>query len=116
MFHQKAFILRIIHMKIKELTPAEEKILTQLWKLERGFVKEILEELASPKPAYNTVSTIIRILEKKGFVGHEIFGGTHRYYPQISKIEYTRFTTQKLLKMYFNDSAKELMTFIINKL
>jgi len=103
-------------MVIKELTTAEEKIMMQLWKLEKGFVKEILNRMVTPKPAYNTVSTIVRILEKKGFVGYESFGGTCRYYPLISKTNYTRFITQKLLDKYFDGSTKELMIFTINKL
>lgn len=103
-------------MEIKELTSAEEKIMVKLWKLEKAFVKEILKEMAIPKPAYNTVSTIIRILEKKGFVEHEFFGGSHQYYPIISKTDYTRFATQRLLEKYFDGSAKKLMTFVIDKL
>lgn len=103
-------------MELKELTSAEEKIMMQLWKLEKGFVKEILREMTIPSPAYNTVSTIIRILEKKGFVGHEIFGATYRYYPLISKTDYARFATEKLLEKYFDGSAKQLMIVVINKL
>jgi predicted transcriptional regulator len=63
---------------MKELTKAEEQIMQQLWVLKQAFVHDIIEQLPEPKPAYNTVSTIVRILEKKGFVGHDAFGKTHR--------------------------------------
>ena len=68
-------------MDIKDLTKAEEQIMQVLWQLEKAFVKEVIDELPIPKPAYNTVSTIIRILETKGFIGHEAFGKAHQYHP-----------------------------------
>ena len=74
---------------MKELTRAEEQIMKILWKIEKGFVKEIILEMGDPKPAYNTVSTIVRILENKGFVAHEEFGKSHRYYPLITKKDYS---------------------------
>ena len=70
---------------MKELTRAEEEIMQVIWKLEKAFVKEIIEELPEPKPAYNTVSTIVRILEQKGFVGHEAKGKSHKYFPNVSQ-------------------------------
>ena len=66
---------------MQELTKAEEQVMQILWMLERAFVKEIVEEFPDPKPAYNTVSTIIRILEKKGVVSHKAYGNTYEYYP-----------------------------------
>ena len=75
---------------IKELTRAEEQVMQQLWRLEKAFVKEIVDRMPDPKPAYNTVSTIIRILEKKGFVGYTAYGKSHQYYPLLSKKEYSR--------------------------
>ena len=68
---------------LKELTKAEDQIMQILWKLEKAFVKDIVEQMPSPKPAYNTVSTITRILEKKGFVGYKAYGKTHEYFPLI---------------------------------
>ena len=62
---------------MKELTKAEEQVMQLLWQKEKAFVKDLIEEMPEPKPAYNTVSTIIRILEKKGFVGHTAYGKTH---------------------------------------
>ena len=70
---------------MKELTKAEEQVMQILWKIEKGFVKDIIDSMPKPKPAYNTVSTIVRILEKKGFVGHNAYGKTHEYYPLVSK-------------------------------
>ena len=66
----------------------EEQVMQLLWKLEKGFVKDIIEKMPEPKPAYNTVSTIVRILEKKGFVGHNAYGKTHEYFPLISRKDY----------------------------
>lgn len=96
---------------MKELTKAEEQIMQVLWKLERGFVKDIIELLSDPKPAYNTVSTIVRILEKKGFVGHDAFGKTHQYYPLISKDEYKKKFLKSFMKRYFGNSFQEMVSF-----
>lgn len=75
---------------MRELTRAEEQVMQILWDLDKAFVKEIVEKFADPKPAYNTVSTIIRILQEKGFVDHETFGKSHRYFPLVDKETYTR--------------------------
>ena len=96
---------------MKELTKAEDQIMQMLWKLERAFVKEIIEKLPEPKPAYNTVSTIIRILEKKEFVAHEAFGKTFRYYPLISKKEYSKFYLKSFVGNYFSSSYKQMVSF-----
>ena len=82
-----------------------------LWKLEKAFVKDIIEDMPEPKPAYNTVSTIVRILETKGFVDHKAYGKTHEYYPVISKEKYTKFYLNNLLKGYFNGSFQNLVSF-----
>lgn len=96
---------------MKELTKAEEQIMQVLWKLKKGFVNDLLDQLPAPKPAYNTVSTIIRILERKGFVGHTAFGKTHEYYPLIDKKEYTRFVSKSLLNNYFSNSMGQMVSF-----
>lgn len=98
-------------MEIKELTRAEEQIMQVLWVLEKAFVKEVIEKLSEPKPAYNTVSTIIRILETKGFVNHEAFGNTHRYFPIISKKEYSRFYLKNFVGNYFSNSYQQMVSF-----
>ena len=100
---------------MKQLTKAEEEVMQVLWSLENGFVKEILAEFKEPKPAYNTISTIIRILEKKGFVGFEAFGKSHRYYPIVSKEEYKESISKSLLSKYFEGSAQNLISFFAKK-
>ncbi len=102
-------------LEIRELTKAEEEIMHKLWFLEKAFIKDILEELPVPKPAYNTVSTIVRILETKGFVGHESFGNSHRYYPLIDKDRYKNFATKKLISSYFDNSARNMVSFFLEK-
>lgn len=100
-------------MEIKELTRAEEQIMQVLWDLKKGFVKEVIDRLPEPKPAYNTVSTIIRILETKGFMAHEAFGKSHRYYPTVSKEAYKSFATGKLLNSYFGNSVENMFSFFV---
>ncbi len=96
---------------MKELTRAEEQVMQLLWKLEKGFVKDIIEKMPEPKPAYNTVSTIVRILEKKGFVGHNAYGKTHEYFPLISRKEYTRSFMKNFMRNYFSGSFQEMVSF-----
>ena len=96
---------------MKELTKAEEQIMQELWTLEKAFVKEIIDKLPEPKPAYNTVSTIIRILEKKGFVDHYAYGKTHQYFPLISKTVYTKSYFKNFLSGYFGNSFQEMVSF-----
>jgi BlaI family penicillinase repressor len=100
-------------MPIRELTKAEEEIMRVLWQLKKGFVKDVLAELPEPKPAYNTVSTIIRILEKKELVGYTAYGKTHEYYPLILEEEYRRFQTEQLMANYFDNSLKKLVSFFV---
>jgi predicted transcriptional regulator len=94
-----------------ELTKAEEQIMQILWQKEKAFVKEIIEDLGKPKPAYNTVSTIVRILEKKQFVSYRSFGKTHQYYPIVEKKDYKKKTLKKIMDNYFNQSYKNLVSF-----
>jgi BlaI family penicillinase repressor len=96
---------------LKELTRAEDQVMQILWKLEKGFVKDIIEEMPDPKPAYNTVSTIVRILETKGFVDHKAYGKTHEYFPLITRDRYTKFYLNNLIKGYFNGSFENLVSF-----
>ena len=96
---------------MKELTRAEEQIMHVLWALEKAYVKDIIERLPSPKPAYNTVSTVVRILERKGFVDHEAFGKTHLYRPIVAKEDYTQAFLKNFVKDYFGDSYQELVSF-----
>ncbi|GGG21754.1 BlaI/MecI/CopY family transcriptional regulator [Pontibacter amylolyticus] len=96
---------------MKELTKAEEEIMQILWKLEKGFVKDILEEMPEPKPAYNTVSTIVRILEKKGFVGYTAFGKSHEYFPLVAEDKYKSFFLKNFMSGYFGGSFEKLVSF-----
>jgi len=98
---------------MKDLTKAEEQVMHILWNLDRGFVKDIIEQFPEPKPAYNTVSTIVRILEKKEFVSHKAFGKTHQYFPLVSKEEYTKHTANRLVENYFDGSFKNLVSFFM---
>ncbi|HRK54237.1 MAG TPA: BlaI/MecI/CopY family transcriptional regulator [Cyclobacteriaceae bacterium] len=96
---------------MKELTKAEDQIMQVLWELEKAFVKDIIDQLPNPKPAYNTVSTIVRILEKKGFIGYKAYGKTHEYYPLISRENYTQFHLNNMVTGYFNGSFNNLVSF-----
>jgi BlaI family transcriptional regulator, penicillinase repressor len=96
---------------MKELTKAEDQIMQILWKLNEGFVNDIIEKMPEPKPAYNTVSTIVRILEKKGFVDHKAYGKTHQYFPLITRQEYTRSYMKNFMGSYFGNSFKEMVSF-----
>lgn len=102
-------------MDIKDLTKVESQLMQVLWELKKAFVKEIIQELPDPKPAYSTVSTIMRILESKGVIGYEAFGKTHRYYPLITKEEYTRYEADKFLGNYFSNSVQDMFSFFVNE-
>jgi BlaI family penicillinase repressor len=94
-----------------QLTKAEEQVMQILWQLDQGLVKEIREQFEDPKPARNTVSTVIRILEKKGYVSHHSSGNVHVYYPLIKKEEYSRSQLFGLMKNYFNNSFPAMASF-----
>ncbi|HNW57098.1 MAG TPA: BlaI/MecI/CopY family transcriptional regulator [Bacteroidales bacterium] len=96
---------------IKELTRAEEQVMQILWKIKKGFVKEILEKMEEPKPAYTTVSTIVRILQDKGFVSHKEYGRTHQYFPLITKDEYSKAHMGTFIRDYFSNSYQKMMSF-----
>ncbi|MBD1386334.1 BlaI/MecI/CopY family transcriptional regulator [Mucilaginibacter lutimaris] len=102
-------------MKLKELTKAEEQIMQILWQLKEGIVKDILEKIPEPKPAYNTVSTVVRVLEGKGFIDHKAYGNSHVYFPLISEDDYKKFTFDKLMSNYFDNSYKSLVSFIADE-
>ncbi len=97
--------------QFKPLTKAEEEIMQAVWKLEHAFIKDIVDALPDPKPHYNTVSTIIKILGDKGFVAYESFGKSNRYYPLVKKDEYTRKTMKQFIKGYFEGSYANMLSF-----
>jgi predicted transcriptional regulator len=96
-----------------KLTKAEERIMHILWQLEKAFIKDILEGFDDPKPAYTTVATVLKILEKKGFVAHRKYGNTHQFYPLISKSGYSKKHVNPVLKRYFKGSIKDVVTFFV---
>jgi BlaI family transcriptional regulator, penicillinase repressor len=100
------------HYKVmRELTRAEEQVMQVLWKIRKGFVKDVLEHFEEPKPAYNTVSTIIRILQDKGFVSHKAYGRTHEYYPVVTKDEYSKSHLTSFVNDYFSNSFGKMVSF-----
>lgn len=100
---------------MKQLTKAEEDIMKILWDLQEGSVLAILEQLPEPKPAYNTISTIVRILEDKGFVHYRKEGRIHIYIPLVKKSAYSNQSINKLLDGYFQGSFKSMVSFFIKK-
>jgi len=96
---------------MKKLTNKEEDVMKILWRLEKAFVKEVLSEFTDEKPHYNTLSTIIRNLEEKGYVGHTAYGNTHQYHPIVSKEYYRKNVMNRAMEDYFNNSYKNLVSF-----
>ncbi len=100
-------------MEIKTLTKGEEEIMLILWRLKKAFVKDILAEMPEPKPAYNTVSTIVRILESKEVVHYNAYGKSHEYYPLITRADYKRSEMKQLISTYFDNSLPQLVSFFV---
>ena len=96
---------------MQKLTNKEEEIMHILWKLKKAFVKEIQAEITEDQPHYNTLSTIVRNLEEKGFVAHNAFGNTHQYYPAISLEVYSKKYMNTAIDNYFNSSYKNMVSF-----
>lgn len=96
---------------MKELTKAEEQLMQILWKLEKAFVKDIVAEFSEPKPAYTTVTTIIRILVQKKFIAYKSYGKVHEYYPLVSKSEYIGMHFKSVVRNYFNDNYSGFASF-----
>jgi len=97
------------------LTKAEERIMQILWDMDKGFIKDILEQFPDPIPPYNTVATIVRVLEKKGIISYKSYGGAHQFYPLISKEDYRNEQLGNLVKDYFGNSLKEVVHFFSEK-
>jgi|SRR6056297_1436463 len=100
---------------MKQLTKAEEEVMQILWQLEKCNVAAVIDELPVPKPAYNTISTIIRILEDKGFVSHEKMGRGYLYFPLVQKSDYSNQSINKLVDGYFQGSFKSMVSFFMKK-
>ena len=102
-------------MESKELTKAEEQVMQFLWKVKKGFLKDIVDQFPIPKPAYTTVSTVIRVLVRKGFVGFNSYGKIHEYYPLITKSNYFQGHVKSIVTNYFNGSTPEFVSFFANE-
>ena len=101
---------------MEKLTAKEEEIMQVLWQLEQAYVKAMLPYFTSPPLHYNTVSTIIRNLEEKGYVGHRAYGNTHEYYPIIGKEDYqNRFVLVRIVADYFDNSYKNMVCYLTRK-
>lgn len=101
---------------MEELTKTEERIMQVLWKLQKAFVKDIIDELdENPKPPYNTISSIVRLLEKKGYINYKAYGKTYEYFPTITKDEYTKTTFSKMFSGYFDSSPANLLSFMVKE-
>ncbi len=107
------FVLLInkTHKVMVTLTKVEEKIMKILWDIEKGFIKDIIEEYPNPKPPYNSVSTIVRVLVQKEIIGYKAYGKSHQYYPLISKEEYSKGQMKRLVTDYYNNSLSQVVSF-----
>ncbi len=96
---------------MQKLTNKEEEIMHILWKLKKAFVKDVLAEITEDQPHYNTLSTIIRNLEEKGFVSHNAYGNTHQYFPVVTMEDYRKRFMNTAIENYFNNSYKSMVSF-----
>jgi len=100
---------------MRELTKAEEQIMLILWEIGEGLVKDVIDKITPPKPAYNTVSTVIRVLESKGFVDHRAIGNSHIYFPLITEAAYRHFAFDKVMHTYFENNYQSLVSFLVEE-
>ncbi|MCB0599973.1 MAG: BlaI/MecI/CopY family transcriptional regulator [Saprospiraceae bacterium] len=100
---------------MKKLTPAEEEVMQWIWTLERCTVSDILDHLGEPRPPHSTISSIVRILEKKGFVDHKAYGRTHEYFPSVARDDYRRKSLQQLVSDYFDGSVHRLVSYLVKE-
>jgi predicted transcriptional regulator len=100
---------------MNKLTRKEEELMKILWKIKEGFVKDIVELYPNPKPHYNTISSLVRLLEEKGFIDHKAYGNTHQYFPTISKQEYRKSFIKDVVKDYFDNSYKQTVSLFIEE-
>ncbi len=101
---------------MKELTRTEERIMQVCWKLKKALVRDIIAQLPDdPKPPYNTISSVVRILVKKGYLSYKAYGKTHEYHPAISKSKYRKNKLKNILSGYFGDSPATLVSYILKE-
>ena len=98
---------------MREITKAQEDILKALWSVGDGAVTDVIEKLPEPRPAYNTVATVLKVLEKKGYISHKVYGKTHVYYPVISRREYAQFILKNKIGGLLDDSLNQIVTFFV---
>lgn len=100
---------------MENLTTREEEIMQILWDLKKALVRDIMDKLEKPIPPYTTISSIVRILERKGFVGHKPYGKTHEYYPLITKAEYRKRKFKRFITEYFDNSIESVVSFLVKE-
>lgn len=100
---------------MKKLTRKEEEVMKILWKLKKAFVKDIIEEYDDPKPHYNTISSLVRLLQEKGIVGFNQYGNTYQYFPLLSKEDYRKSFMKNVINDYFDNSYKSAVAFFVKE-
>jgi len=100
---------------MEKMTKKEEEIMNLIWKLKKALIRDVIAELPKPHPPHSTVSSVVRILEKKGFVTHETYGKTHLYFPKVNKSDYRKSTFKDLMEKYFDGSYKQLVSFMVEE-
>jgi BlaI family transcriptional regulator, penicillinase repressor len=101
--------------EIRELTKAEEPLMRVLWQLQKAVIKEIAEKMPEPKPAYNTIATVLKVLKGKGFVDYKTVDNAYVYYPLVAEKDYTRFMFDRMFSNYFSGSYKQLVSFLVEE-
>lgn len=100
---------------MKKLTRKEEELMKILWKLEKAFVKDIVAEYPKPKPHYNTISSLVRLLQEKGFIGFKVYGNTYEYFPLVKKEDYRKTFMSQVIKDYFDNSYQNAVAFFVKE-
>ncbi len=96
---------------MQKLATREEQIMQVFWKLEKAFIREVIPHLPDPKPHYNSVATMVKILEEKGFLSHEVWGNMYRYFPLISKEDYQKHAMKDVMERLFDNSSSKMLAF-----
>ena len=100
---------------MKALTKAEEQVMQVLWKLDKAFLRDIVDAMPDPKPHQNTVATLLKILMEKEFVAVHVMGRQHQYYPTVSKDDYSKRSMKQLVKGYFEGSFSNVVSFLVKE-
>ncbi len=108
------YIVIYSFMELKELTRAEEQVMQYLWELEKGFLKDIVERFPEPRPAYTTVSTVVRVLVKKSFISYKTYGKINEYFPAVSKSDYFRRKVRPIISNYLKGSPSNMVSYFAN--